>query len=45
MKDDPRSYKRNFCSCETKALKKIQACTGSEPLNIAEVKVSNPLQA
>ena len=26
MKEDHRSYKRNFCSCEKKAWKKIQAC-------------------
>ena len=27
MKDDNRSYLRNFCSCEKKAWKKIQGCT------------------
>ena len=32
VKVDHRSYRRNFCSCETKAWKKIQACTGFEPL-------------
>ena len=26
MKEDHRSYRRNFCSCEKKAWKKIQAC-------------------
>ena len=35
MKDDHRSYIRNFCSCEKKALKKIQAFTGIEPLTSA----------
>ena len=46
MKEDHRSYyyKRNFCSFEKKALNKIQACTGFEPLTIAEVKGSNPVR-
>ena len=31
LKEDHCSYRRNFCSCEKKAWKKIQACTGFEP--------------
>ena len=38
MKEDHRSYRRNFYSCERKPEKKIQACTG------LEVKGSNILQ-
>ena len=35
MREYHRSYRRNFCSCEKKAWKKIQACTGFEPLTSA----------
>ena len=38
MKDDHRSYIRNFCSCEPtkrKPEKKNQACTGFESLSSA----------
>ena len=35
MKEDHRSYRRNFCSCEREPEKKIQACTGFEPLTSA----------
>ena len=31
MKEDRRSYKRNFCSCEKKALKKISLIQDSNP--------------
>ena len=34
-KEDHRSYRRNFCSCEKKAWKKIQVWTGFEPLTSA----------
>ena len=34
MKEDHCSKRHNFCSCEKKA-KKIQACTGFEPLTFA----------
>ena len=34
MREEHRSYLRNFCSCETKP-EKIQACTGFEPLTSA----------
>ena len=34
MREEHRSYIRNFCSCETKP-EKIQACTGFEPLTSA----------
>ena len=50
MKDDHGSYIRNFCSCEKKAWKKIQACRGFEPLTSVPVQCSrvkglNPVQA
>ena len=35
MKEDHRSYRRNFCSCQKKAWKKSQACKGFEPLTSA----------
>ena len=35
MNEDHRSWIRNFCSCEKKAWKKNQACTGFEPLTSA----------
>ena len=35
LKEDHDSYIRNLCSCEKKAWKKIQACTGFEPLTSA----------
>ena len=35
LKEDHRSYIRNLSSCEKKALKKNQACTGFEPLTSA----------
>ena len=35
MKEDHRSNRRNFCSCKKESLKKIQACTGFEPLTSA----------
>ena len=35
MKDDHRSYIRNFCICEKEAWFKIQTCTGFEPLTFA----------
>ena len=31
MKEDHRSYKRNFCSCEKKALKKISLIRETNP--------------
>ena len=34
MREEHRSYIRNFCSCERKP-EKIQACTGFEPLTSA----------
>ena len=36
MKEDQRSYRHNFCSCKKKTWKKIQACTGFEPLTSAK---------
>ena len=35
MNEGHRSYTRNFCSCEKKSLKKIQAFTGFESLTSA----------
>ena len=35
LKEDHRSYIPNLCSCEKKSLKRIQACTGFEPLSSA----------
>ena len=35
LKEDHRSCIRNLCICEKKAWKKIQACTGFEPLTSA----------
>ena len=40
MKDDHGSYIHNFCSCEQKAWKKIQACIGFEPLTSAQYQCS-----
>ena len=39
MKEDHRSYRRNFCSSEKKAWN--QACTGFEPLTSA-IAVQRP---
>ena len=42
VRENHRSYLRNFCCCEKKAWKtKIQACTGFEPLTSA-VQVQRP---
>ena len=42
VKEDHRSYLRNFCSYEKKAWKtKIQACTGFEPLT-SGIQVQRP---
>ena len=40
MKIDHRSCRRNFCSCEKKARKKIQACMGFEPLTSVRYRCS-----
>ena len=34
MKEDHRSYKRNFCSCEKKALKKKKGLYGIRTLDL-----------
>ena len=44
MKEDHRSYRRNFCSCEKKDWKKKnQFCTGFEPLP-SEIPVQRSYQ-
>ena len=35
MKDDNRSYRRNFCAVAKRKTEKIEACTGFEPLTSA----------